>query len=61
MPANRYATPEVLAEVRRLKAELSEEECRKRADRMAHQHSAEGREEMKKRLRESCATHGVRK
>lgn len=51
MPQNSPATPEVLAEIRRLKADLKEPECRKRAERLARQHSAEGRAEMVERLR----------
>lgn len=53
MPPNKPVRPEVLAEIRRLKAEMNEPECRKRAERMARRQSPEGRAGMVRRLRKS--------
>lgn len=50
---NRYPSPALLAEIRRLRADLAEDECRRRAERMAYQRSEEGRAEMVARLRKS--------
>lgn len=48
----RYPTSEVLQEIARLRHELTEPECRARAERMAHQQSAQGRSDMVLKLRE---------
>lgn len=50
---NRYPSPELLQEIANLRFELTEEECRKRAERMEEQASEDGRSAMVRRLRDN--------
>ena len=51
MPPNRYPRAELLEEIDRLKVELGEEQCRRRAERLYRQASPEGRRATVERLR----------
>ena len=62
MPPNRHPSTALLADIARLRADLREEACRARAQRMVRQVSAEGRMEFVRRLRAARArvTHDPR-
>jgi len=57
---NRHPSPELLQDIARLRFELTEEECRKRTERLAKQASAEGRAAMVQWLRRNSVEVGAK-